>query len=175
MIKIIKNCFTAILLSVFSCSALAGGDMFIKIDGIKGESFDSNHKDEIDLLAWSWGASTEISGKRSSCNIQDLSLTKYVDAASPMLLMGQLDGTTYQSARLVVRKSGYAGEMSSLEYIVIEFNDVRITSLSTGGSEGEDRLTENVTFNFSNATYTYTTQTEQGGKGNQIVATIGGC
>lgn len=32
-------------------------DMFIKIDGIKGESTDDKHKDEIDVLSWSWGMS----------------------------------------------------------------------------------------------------------------------
>jgi len=29
--------------------------MFIKIDDVKGESQDTKHKEEIDVLAWSWG------------------------------------------------------------------------------------------------------------------------
>ena len=32
-------------------------DMFIKIDGIKGESADDKHKEEVDVLSWSWGMS----------------------------------------------------------------------------------------------------------------------
>ena len=32
-------------------------DMFIKIGDLKGESSDKSHKDEIDVLAWSWGMS----------------------------------------------------------------------------------------------------------------------
>ena len=32
-------------------------DMFLKMDGIKGESVDDKHKDEIDVLSWSWGMS----------------------------------------------------------------------------------------------------------------------
>ena len=32
-------------------------DMFIKLGDIKGESQDKSHKDEIDVLAWSWGLS----------------------------------------------------------------------------------------------------------------------
>ena len=32
-------------------------DMFIKIGDIKGESRDAKHKDEIDVLSWSWGMS----------------------------------------------------------------------------------------------------------------------
>jgi len=33
----------------------AAVDMYIKIEGIKGESRDKQHKGEIDVLAWSWG------------------------------------------------------------------------------------------------------------------------
>ncbi|MBP5150000.1 type VI secretion system tube protein Hcp, partial [Pseudomonas protegens] len=32
-------------------------DIFIKIGDIKGESMDKAHKDEIDVLNWSWGMS----------------------------------------------------------------------------------------------------------------------
>jgi len=30
-------------------------DMFLKLDPIKGESADQKHKNEIDVLSWSWG------------------------------------------------------------------------------------------------------------------------
>ena len=30
-------------------------DQFIKLAGLKRESKDKAHKDEIDVLAWSWG------------------------------------------------------------------------------------------------------------------------
>ena len=36
-----------------------GVDMFLKIDGIQGESTDNSHKDEIDLLSYTWGESHE--------------------------------------------------------------------------------------------------------------------
>jgi type VI secretion system secreted protein Hcp len=34
---------------------LAVSDYFLKIDGISGESKDSKHKDEIELVSFSWG------------------------------------------------------------------------------------------------------------------------
>ena len=34
---------------------MAAVDYFIKFDGIKGESTDAKHKDEIDVESWSWG------------------------------------------------------------------------------------------------------------------------
>ena len=33
------------------------GAIFARIAGIKGESVDAKHKDEIDVLSWSWGVS----------------------------------------------------------------------------------------------------------------------
>ena len=30
-------------------------DMFLKLEPVKGESLDGKHKDEIDVLSWSWG------------------------------------------------------------------------------------------------------------------------
>jgi len=32
-------------------------DMFLKIDGIQGESTDNHHKDKIDILSYTWGES----------------------------------------------------------------------------------------------------------------------
>lgn len=139
-------------------------DMFLKLGPIKGESQDKSHKDEIDVLAWSWGASqsgTTHMGSGSGAgkaNFQDLSLTKYVDKASTDLMKFLSKGTHIETASLVVRKAG-DGQM---EYIVLDMADIIISSVSTGGSGGEDRLTENVTLNFGAYSYVYVPQTETG-------------
>ncbi len=36
-------------------------DVFIKIDGIAGESQDSTHPDEIEVLGWSWNVAQQSS------------------------------------------------------------------------------------------------------------------
>ena len=142
-------------------------DMFIKIGDVKGESQDKTHKDEIDVLAWSWGMSqsgtmhTGGGGGSGKVNIQDLSITKWVDKASPTLMKYCSDGKQFKEAKLVVRK---AGGPAPLEYIIIIMNDVIVTSLSTGGSGGEDRLTENVTLNFSTVKVDYQAQKADGSK-----------
>ena len=142
-------------------------DMFIKIDGIKGESKDSKHKEEIDVLAWSWGLSNSgtfhmgVGGGAGKANIQDISLTKYVDAGSADLQLSCANGKHIKSAKLVVRKAGE----TPLEYIIIDLTNVLVTSVSTGGSGGEDRLTENVTLNFEQVHFVYWTQGEKGSKG----------
>jgi type VI secretion system secreted protein Hcp len=176
IISSFASCITVILMSTFSFTSAAAVDQFLKVDGVKGDSQDSSRFNDIDILAWSWGASSVTKGRGTSCNIQDVSITKYVDSASPVLLMGQLNGTVYATAQLAVRSVGSsASGTTPLEYILIDFNNVRITSLSTGGSGGEDRLTENLSFSFSDATYTYTPQTIDTSPGTPITATIGGC
>lgn len=146
-------------------------DMFINIEGIKGESTDSKHKDEIDVLAWSWGLSNSgtfhlgTGGGAGKANFQDVSFTKYVDKSSPDLLARCANGEHLKSAKLVVRKAGG----TQLEYLVVEMTSVLVTSVSTGGSGGEDRLTENVTLNFAKVGLTYTPQTETGGKAPECV------
>jgi type VI secretion system secreted protein Hcp len=144
-------------------------DMFIKIDDVKGESKDSAKKDQIDVLAWSWGVSNSGSahtgggGGAGKANVQDLSFTKYVDKSSPDLLLASCNGDHYKEAKLVVRKAG----TTPLEYLTITMSGkVLITSVSTGGSGGEDRLTENVTLNFSHVKVDYIEQNDTGAQGD---------
>jgi len=139
-------------------------DMFIKIDGVDGEAQDHAHKGEIDVLAWSWGACQSGTmhigggGGGGKVSVQDVSLTKYIDKSSNLLLQYCCDGSQVKEATITVRKAG----KKPLEYIVIKLLDVIVTSISTGGSGGEDRLTENVTLNFGAFEYKYQPQKPDG-------------
>ncbi len=142
-------------------------DMFIKIGDIAGESMDSVHAGEIDVLAWSWGASNSGTAHQGGgagagkVNVQDLSFTKYIDKSSPDLMLACCNGAHQAQAILTVRKAG----TTPLEYLVITMTEVMITSISTGGSGGEDRLTENVTLNFAKVKIDYKEQTPTGTTG----------
>jgi type VI secretion system secreted protein Hcp len=146
-------------------SADAAVDMFIKIGDIKGESRDDKHKDEIDVLAWSWGMSntpTFGSGGASAgkANFQDISFTKYVDKSSTSLMLHTANGRHIDEATLTLRKAG--GTPFEFEKIIL--TDVLVTSYSTGGS-GEDRLTENISLNFRDIRVEYTVQKLDGSAG----------
>lgn len=142
-------------------------DMFIQIGALKGESRDSVHAGLIDVLAWSWGmsnsGSTHVGGGSGAgkVNVQDLSFTKYVDLCSTELMLACCNGKHFADAKLIVRKAGE----NPLEYIIIELEDLIITSVSTGGSGGEDRLTENVTLNFAKVKVGYVEQAADGAAG----------
>jgi type VI secretion system secreted protein Hcp len=139
--------------------------MFMKIDDIKGDATDSSHKDAIEVHAWHWGMtqtgtshSGGAGGGAGKVQVQDLSFTHYVDRASPNLIKLCCSGKHFKTAQLIVRKAGG----KPLEYIKITLSDGLIAAVTTGGSGGEDRLTENVTLNFAAFKYEYTPQKADG-------------
>jgi type VI secretion system secreted protein Hcp len=144
-------------------------DMFMKIGDVKGESRDKKHTGEIDVLAWSWGVSNSGTthmgggGGGGKANVQDLSFTKYVDKSSPLLTQKCFTGKHYDEAILTVRKAGD----KPLEYMKFTLTEVLVTAVSTGGSGGEDRLTENVTLNFGKVKYEYVEQKADGSEGDK--------
>ena len=145
-------------------------DMFIKIGDVKGEAQDSKHKGEIDVLSWSWGmtqsgtAHMGAGGGSGKVNVQDLTFTKYVDSSSAKLMMACCNGKHYADALLTVRKAGE----KPVEYVKIKLTEVLVTSVSTGGSGGEDLLTENVALNFAKVAVDYTPQKPDGSPDSPI-------
>jgi type VI secretion system secreted protein Hcp len=142
-------------------------DIFINMGAnIKGESADKaqGEKGDMDVLAWSWGLSQSGTthmgggGGAGKANFQDLSFTKYIDSASNALMIALAKGTHIEKAVLLVRKAG-SGQQ---RYIEITMEEVLVTSVSTGGSGGEDRLTENVTLNFAKVKFSYAPQVKDG-------------
>jgi type VI secretion system secreted protein Hcp len=146
-------------------------DIFLKLTDIDGEAQDKTHGDEIDVLAWSWGMSqagtfhTGGGGGAGKADYQDISVTKYVDKSSMTLMEHVATGRHIPEATLVVRKSGD----QPLEYLTIKMTKVMVTSLSTGGSGGEEQLTENISLNFAEVESTYVQQTEKGAAGAEVL------
>ena len=145
-------------------------DMFIKIKGVAGESEDNDHKGENDVLAWSWGMSQSGTmhvgggGGSGKAAFQDLGITKWVDKGSVTLMQACAKGTHIESANLIVRKAGD----KPLEYIKLDMKELIVSSISTGGSGGEDRLTENVSLNFREWKMTYPPQDDKGAGGGAV-------
>ena len=144
-------------------------DMFLKIEGIDGESKDSAHRNEVDVLSWSWGmaqsGTTHMgpgagSGKVS---VSDMTFSKYVDKATNNLVKACTSGRHIPEATLTVRK---AGGDAPVEYFKITMTDIIVSSYQTGGDkDGLDRISEHVTFNFRKFTIDYTEQEDTGAAG----------
>jgi type VI secretion system secreted protein Hcp len=144
--------------------------MFLKLDSIKGESVDNAHKDEVDILSWSWGltqsGSAHVAGGSGSgkVNVHDVTFTKYVDSASPTLVKFCCTGGAIKSAVLTVRKAGG----KPLEYYKLTLSNVLVSSVTPGGAGGQDRLTETISLNFGQFKLEYVPQKADGSGGPAI-------
>jgi len=130
-------------------------EIFLKVDGIKGESTDVNHQDEIELLGWSWGASEVfiVSGGGGTVGgkprFADLVVTKHVDKASPKLLRACLTVAHLEDVVLTQRRAG-AGKFS---FLVITLKDALVTSLNDVEADAAPRPVETVQFTFAKVIY----------------------
>jgi type VI secretion system secreted protein Hcp len=115
-------------------------DIFAKIGDIKGESLDAKHKDEIEVLSFSWGVtnSGQIGsgggGGAGKATFKDFTFNHGIDKASPSLLRACATGEHIKEATITHRKAGKGQQ----EYLIIKMNDIIITGVSLNDtSEGE--------------------------------------
>ena len=147
---------------------MAAVDYFIKFDGIKGESADAKHKDEIDVESWSWGethagaAPSGGGGGAGKVSMQDFHFVMRLNRASPGLMKACATGQHIKTATLSGRKAG----KGQLDYLTFKFQDVLVSSMQTGGSEDADVLpTDQVSFNFAKLEVEYKPEKADGSLG----------
>jgi type VI secretion system secreted protein Hcp len=137
-------------------------DIFAKLGDIKGESIDDKHKDEIEVLSYSWGVTNSGSmahgtgGGEGKASFHDLSFVHNIDKASPVLMQACATGTHLKDATITHRKSGKGQH----EYLVVKMNDVIITGVTHGGSG--DGHSENVSLAFAKVAVEYKPQKADG-------------
>jgi type VI secretion system secreted protein Hcp len=142
-------------------------DMFLNLDGIKGESQDSKHKGEIEILSFSWGMAQVGAGHRGTgsgagkVEIADITFSKYIDKSSPSLMTACASGDHIAKGKFTVRKAGG----TPLDYVTLDMEKIFVAGYQTGGSGGSELLTETVTLNFVKVKLEYWTQTDKGAKG----------
>ena len=109
-------------------------DIFAKIGDIKGESLDDKHKDEIEVLSWSWGVSNAAAmkgaggGGAGKASFHDLSFTHHIDKASPVLMQACATGVHMKEATITHRKAGKGQQ----EFLIVKMSDVIVTSVTHG-------------------------------------------
>ena len=137
-------------------------DIFAKIGDIKGESLDSKHKDEVEVLSWSWGvtrAGSPNSGTGAGtgkASFHDFVITHHVDKASPVLLRACATGEHIKEATITVRKAGKGQQ----EFLIVKMTDVVISGVTQGGSD--DNNAETVSLVFAKVDYQYKPQKADG-------------
>jgi type VI secretion system secreted protein Hcp len=150
-------------------------DYFLKLTGIEGESQDSKHKGEIEVLSWSWGVSqtgTHAAGGGGGAGkvaFNDFSIVKLVDMASPKLMQACCTGQHLPDASFTGRKAG--GDQ--FEYLKIKLTDVLISSVQPGSS-GDQVPIEQVSFSFGSSMITVYAQDATGKPNGEETAVLCG-
>jgi type VI secretion system secreted protein Hcp len=147
-------------------------DIFMKINGIDGESQDAAHKGEIEVQNWGWRVSQDSTmhsgsgGGAGKATVDDLMFTHLMDRASPNLMKYCLTGKHVDQAVLTVRKAGG----NPLEYLKITMTDVIITNVQPAGSNADNGILEQVNLSFAKVKQEYVVQNAQGGSGGAVTA-----
>lgn len=110
-------------------------DHFLKIEGVKGESVDKDHKGEIEVLSWAWGLSAATQPERGGAKVgkvkpHDLTITHRYDSASPALARAAVMRARFKEAWLTARQAGEGQK----DFLKITMKDVRITAVDDSAS-----------------------------------------
>jgi type VI secretion system secreted protein Hcp len=143
--------------------------MFLKLEGIEGESADAKHKGEIEIESFSWGASSPQAttpggggGAVGRVTMQDFSFTTPVTRASPKLFQACVDHRRIKTALLTVRRTGGPQQ----DFLKVTMSDVSISSWKQDA--GDDRPTDNVSMSFRKVEIAYTGQRPDGTVGDTV-------
>ena len=136
-------------------------DAFLKVATVPGESTDDKHKEWIEVLSYSWGASQAAGGAASATgshagqrvDISPFSVVKQLDKASPKLFLSCCTGEHIGEVTMELCKAG--GDKQ--KYMTYKFTDVLVSSVRPGGSsQGGDALPlEEVSFSFGKVELEY--------------------
>ncbi len=143
-------------------------DCNLKLDGVKGESVNANHKDEIEVMGWSWDVSQPSSGSgggtgKGKAVPGSFVFTHNYDKASPTLAQKCAKGEHFKDAVITVRKAGGAQE----DFLKVTMKVVYITSVAPGATSGGD-IVETVHMDFDDIEFAYKPQDEKGGLGGEV-------
>lgn len=149
-------------------------NIYLKLDGVKGDSASDQGKDQIEVLSFSHGvsmpindsAASGISVKHGRCDHQQVTFSKYLDSATAALYKHCAGGSNKKDAIFTFFVADKA-DGKPVELYRIELEDVLVANVSFGG--GNDGLpVETVSLHYNKIKWTYTPQGRDspgGGKG----------
>jgi len=147
-------------------------DMFVKIDGIAGESKDKSHVGEIEVTSWRWKMeqpTTTLSGPTGGVGkaaVVDLQFVHQIDRASPNLMNYCLTGRHIPKVVLTTRKAGSV----PLDFLKITMENVVVTSVEP--IVFSNSYYEHVSLSFSRVKQEYKLQSGSGGSLGTVTASF---
>ncbi|MFP5230378.1 MAG: Hcp family type VI secretion system effector [Acidobacteriota bacterium] len=137
-------------------------DYYLKLDQIKGEAADSNFKDQIQILSWSWGASqvSSVAGTGGSgagkADLSDFSIMAHFDKSTPKFFNAIITGEHIKTGTMSAVKAGAKGK----PYLKVDFKELFVTSLQISGSS--EVPTVSISFTYNEIKIDYSAQNEEG-------------
>ncbi len=174
MVGILVAALFLLSLTLTNPGKLLAVDAFLKIDGVKGESADAKHKDEIDVISWSFGETSSSTaqtygggGGAGKVKFQDFKFTMRTNTASPQLFQYCANGKHIKEAKLIVRRS----DQTQAEYLQIWLQDLVVSSFLNMGSSGPNipYPVDEILLNFSSIKIEYKTIKQDGSLGGSVV------
>lgn len=142
-------------------------DAYLQIDGIKGESADSKHKEWIEVSNVDWhvhqprAMAISSSGHTAGrAELSEISFKKLADLSSPLLQQTCAAGKTISRAKFEFMRADGNGE--PIKYYSVELENVMVSSVNPSSGDG-GVLTERVSLAFSKIKWSYTQQKIAGG------------
>jgi type VI secretion system secreted protein Hcp len=146
-------------------------DYFLKMDGIEGGATAEGHKNEIDVLSWSFGVtqpgSSGYAGTGAGVGkgqFHDLTITKYLDKASPKLMNACAGGEHKANVVLTCRRAGGTQQ----NYYQLKLSQVLVSSYQVSGGGGDSLPIESLSLNFAKLECTYWGQDEKGSQTGSV-------
>jgi type VI secretion system secreted protein Hcp len=150
----------------------AMADTFLKLADIKGESTDSKHKDEIDILSFtqsfinSFDGSVGGGGGTGKVVCGAITMMKNIDKSSPQLLKGVVTGKHFKDATISFVADNRTGATG--EYYSIRLTDVLATELTQTDAQDPNRIFEKLVLNAATYEFKYTPLNIKGSPGAAV-------
>jgi type VI secretion system secreted protein Hcp len=147
-------------------AVFAAEEIFLKIEGIKGESSDGPQKNAIVLLSYSQSFTRSPSGGVTA-NCGAVKVTKQIDRSSAPLIGAVLTGRRFPTAVITFRRSG----PEPFEYYKVTLTDVHIESIIQTDASPTDptSILEQITLTAVTFKFEYTMQSATGAPTAPIV------
>lgn len=142
-------------------------DYYLQLDGIKGESTDSSHAGWIECSTVTWSISQPKSATASTsgghtagrADLSEITISKLVDLASPLLAQTCACGKTIPKAKLEFQR---ADGQTSIKYFEVELENVLIGHIAPS-FDGTEQPRETLGLKFSKVRWKYSKQKVAGG------------
>jgi type VI secretion system secreted protein Hcp len=144
-------------------------DIFLKLEGIHGESLDHKHHGEIEIADFLWGLTNNASfaltqqDAANNAKVDNVIVTKYFDKSSVTLAQFCATGQHIPEGRITCRKN--SGD-AKLDYLLIVLKKVMVTDIKWAGKEVAPGAPETVKLSFLQFKLFYTAQESSGASGH---------